>query len=172
MSSFALIDPTGRVCELAAAQFPVHADLQWIDIRAVSPPPEVGWSYADGTFSAPAGAPAATLAQQAAAASVAGLTIALSGSLTLAATMFPTDPATQSKLGAVVTTLTATGAFPGGATSYPLKDASGTWHTFTIDQYKAVAGAIAAYVAACDLIADGNPLGASELPANNVSLAV
>ena len=118
-------------------------------------------------------APAApTLAQQASAASVAGLMITLSGSVTLAATLFPTDPVTQGKLGAVVTTIGASGAFPGGATSYPMKDASGAWHSFTVGQYKAVAGAIAAYVAALDLIADGNPLAAASLPASSVSLAV
>ena len=132
-----------------------------------------GWAVAGGALVAfPPPAPVLTLAQQAANAAVAGLTIALSGTVTLAATMFPTDPVTQTKLGAVVTTLLATGAFPGGSASYPMLDAAGAWHTFTAAQYKTVAGAIASYVAACDLIAAGNPLGAAELPANAVSLTV
>jgi hypothetical protein len=112
------------------------------------------------------------LAEQAGAAISAGCTIALSGSITLAATLFPTDPLTQGKISAVVTTIDTTGTFPGGATTYPMKDAAGTWHTFSVAQYKAVAGAIAAYVAALDLIADGNPLAASSLPADAISLAV
>lgn len=116
--------------------------------------------------------PPPSLAQQAADAAVFGLAIALSGTMTLAATLFPTDPVTQTKLGAVVTTLLATGAFPGGSASYPMLDAAGAWHTFTAAQYKTVAGAIAAYVAACDLIAAGNPLGATALPPNSVSLTV
>ncbi len=131
------------------------------------------WGVSGGAlvaYTAPVLAP--TLAQQAAAASVGGLTIALSGSISLAATLFPTDAATQTKLGAVITTINGTGAFPGGVTSYPMKDASGTWHTFTVAQYKGVAGAIGAYVAALDLIADGYPLDASALPAASASLAV
>lgn len=120
----------------------------------------------------PPAPPPPTLPQQAAAALAAGLTIALSGTMTLAATAFPTDPATTTKIGAVVTTLLATSAFPGGATSYPMKDATGAWHTFNAAQYTKVAGALAAYVAALDLIADGNPLGATALPTASITLTV
>lgn len=116
--------------------------------------------------------PIQTLAQQAAAAISAGLTLTISGTMTLAATLFPTDPITTGKIGAVVTTLLATSAFPGGATSYPMKDSAGAWHTFTTAQYPKIAGAIAAYVAALDLIADGNPMGATALPSSSVSLTV
>lgn len=116
--------------------------------------------------------PAPTLATSAAAALAAGLTLALSGTLTLAATVFPTDSVTTAKLATVITTINANGSFPGGATEYPMKDASGAWHTLTVDQYKAVAGAIAAYVAPLDLIIDGNPLGATALPVASVSLTV
>jgi hypothetical protein len=121
-------------------------------------------------YTAPA--PVLTLAQQALTAISAGLSISLSGSITLAATSFPTDPTTQVKLGAVVTAVMATGAFPGGGTTYPMKDLTGTWHTFTVGQYTAVAGAIATYVAALDMIADGNPMGATSLPVANVALSV
>ena len=120
----------------------------------------------------PPPAPAPTLAQEASAAVRAGLTLTISGTMTLAATVFPTDPTTTGKIGAVVTTLLATGAFPGGATSYPMKDAGGAWHTFTAAQYPKVAGAIAAYVAALDLIADGNPMNATALPAASATLTV
>jgi hypothetical protein len=116
--------------------------------------------------------PAPSLAVQAVEALAAGLTIELSGSLTLAPTVFPVDPDTQQKIGLVVTNVNALGSFPGGATSYPLKDVSGTWHTFTVPQYKAVAAAIAAYAAPLILIIDGNPFGATELPPSTVSLTV
>ena len=132
-----------------------------------------GWAVAGGAlvaFTPPA--PVLTLAQQAANAAVAGLTVALSGTMTLAATLFPTDATTQQKLVAVSATLLETGDFPGGGTTYPMVDSSGAWYTFTASQYKAVAGAIAAYVAACDLIAAGNPRGATALPANTVSITV
>lgn len=116
--------------------------------------------------------PAPTLAQQAATAMNAGFTITLSGTITLAATLFPCDTATQAKLGAVVTTVIATQKFPGGATSYPMRDSSGAWHTFTEAQYTAVAGAISAYVSALDLIIDGNPLSATALPSASAALSV
>ena len=116
--------------------------------------------------------PALTLAQQTAAAIAAGLTITLTGTLTLGPTVFPTDSATTAKIGAIATTLLATGAFPGGATSYPMKDAAGVWHTFTVAQYTKVAGALAAYVAALDLIVDGNPFDATALPTASITLTV
>ncbi|WP_428492173.1 hypothetical protein [Rhodopila sp.] len=116
--------------------------------------------------------PIVLLPQQAAAAMAAGITLTLSGSITLASTVFPTDPATQTKIGGVVTTLVASGSFPGGVSSYPMKDANGTWHSFNASQYKVVAGAIASYAATLDLIIDGNPLQATSLPAASVTLTV
>lgn len=146
------------------------SEAQWA-ARSTTP---AGWEVSSGTLTARVSPPILppTLAQQAAAAVNAGLTIALSGSITLPATLFPTDAATQGKLGAVVTVLGATGSFPDGAASYPMKDASGTWHTLTAGQYKAVAGAIASYVAALDLVIDGNPFAVSALPAASIALTV
>jgi len=155
------VDPTGRF----------NPAMEWVAVPSGVTPAQ-GWAYAGGTFTAPPAPTTPTLAQQAAAAINAGLTLTLSGSLTLAATLFPTDPTTTGKIGAVVTTLLATGAFPGGTTSYPMKDSAGIWHTFTAMQYLKVAGAFAAYVAALDLIADGNPFAATELPPASVTIVV
>jgi hypothetical protein len=120
--------------------------------------------------------PPPTLAQQAAAASIAGLTIASTGpTLTMAATKFPTDAATQGVLNTVVNGLNTNGTFPEGAMTFPMLDAASPtplWHTFTIAQYKAVATAIFNYVSANDLIAAGNPLGATVLPASSVTISV
>ncbi len=170
MSIFALVGG-GRICELAAAEFPVNSSFTWVDVTTVSPAPEVGWSYAGGTFTAPPAPPAPTLAQQAAAAVSAGLTLTLSGTLTLPATLFPTDATTQGKL-ADMSAMAARGVLPLGATAYPMKDSAGLWHQFNAAQYQAVAGAIAAYAAALILIADGNPLGVTALPSASVSLTV
>ena len=112
-----------------------------------------------------------TLAQQAAALLAAGLTISLSGSLTLSATLFPTDAVTTAKL-ADMAAMAARGVLPLGAAAYPMKDSIGVWHQFNAAQYQAVAGAIAAYAAALILIADGNPLGATALPSASASLTV
>ena len=115
--------------------------------------------------------PPPLLAQQAANAAVGGLTITLSGTMTLAATLFPTDAKTQKAIESM-NAMARAGVLPLGSTTYPMIDAAGTWHHFTASQYQAVAGAIAAYVAACDLIAAGNPMNATALPSSTISLTV
>jgi hypothetical protein len=152
-------DPAGRFAP----------SLHWV---ACADTVRQGWAFDGAVFAPPPAPPAPTLAQQAALALSVGLTISLSGTMTLAATLFPTDPIATGKIADVITIVTATEAFPGGATSYPMKDAAGAWHTFTISQYKAVAGALSGYVAPLYLIIDGNPLGATTLPANSVALTV
>ena len=115
--------------------------------------------------------PVLTLKQQAIQALNSGLTITLSGTMTLAATLFPTDASTQKAIESM-NAMARAGVLPLGSTTYPMIDASGKWHHFTASQYQAVAGAIAAYVAACDLVAAGNPLGVTAIPQNSVALTV
>jgi hypothetical protein len=140
---------------------------QWADRY----PNTSGWVINNGTLEPAATAPV-PLASQAATAINEGVTIALTGSVTLAATVFPTDVVTTGKIANVITTVIAASGFPGGATSYPMRDMSGAWHTFTIAQYTKVAAAISAYVADLDLIADGNPRGATSLPSSSITVAV
>ena len=64
----------GTVIQIEATTFPVHPDLAWVTIPSGTTV-AVGWTYASGTFTAPPAPPAPTLAQQAAAALGAGLTI-------------------------------------------------------------------------------------------------
>jgi hypothetical protein len=146
-----------------------HPGLQWVPCDGMSGV-AVGWTYVSGTFAASV-ASVLTLAQQAVTMMGAGLTIALTGSLSLAATTFPTDANTQRKLAAVSTTLAVSGAFPGGGTTCPMKDAAGAWHTFTVAQYKAVAVAISGFVAALDMVIDGAP-ASTTLPPSSISLVV
>ena len=111
-------------------------------------------------------APASTLAQQAQQALAAcAVTITSTATPALSAT-YPCDPATQGKLASVVTSVVATQGFPGGATVYPMKTASGAWVPMTPTQYVTVAGAIASFVGQLDLIADGNPANVTALPSN------
>lgn len=112
-------------------------------------------------------APTPTLAQQAYAALYAGLTISLTGSITLAATLFPVDPAAYGKIALVATEINATGAFPCADTSWPMKDSAGNWHTLTVAQYKAIGSAIAAYAAPLNRIIDGDPT-VTALPSSTV----
>ena len=130
------------------------------------------WAVSNGQlvpYTAPA--PVLTLTQQAANAAVSGLTITLSGTMTLAAMLFPTDRRTQKAVESM-NAMARDGVLPLGSTTYPMIDAAGTWHHFTAAQYQAIAGAIAAYVAACDLIAAGNPMNATALPSSTISLTV
>jgi hypothetical protein len=176
--TFALI-ANGAVAQIAAAEFPVAAPWVWTDISTVTPAPQVGWAATETagvwSFTAPAAPPAPTLAQQAGAAINAGFTItAIGPTLTLPATPFPTDPAIQINIGAVVNELNTAGTFFGGATTGLMKDVAtpAVWHSLTAPQYKAVASAIGAYVATLDMIIDGNSLNATALPVASVSLRV
>lgn len=143
------------------------SDARWAAYYATLP------ASAQMSLPAPTTPIGLTLAQSATTAIGAGLTITLSGTLTLAATLFPTDPKTQTKLNTVVNELNTSGTFFGAATGL-MKDAATpvVWHSFTPAQYKAVASAIGAYVAALDMIVDGNPMNATALPQNSVSLTV
>ena len=167
----------GIVTNVAVAAAATHLPTgTWVQIDTLTPQPGIGWGYSGGAFTAPVvpvvvPTAAQQLAQQAAAAINAGLTLTLSGSLTLAATLFPTDATTQGKL-ADMAAMAARGVLPLGATDYPMKDAAGTWHQFNAAQYQAVAAAIAAYAAAIILIADGKPFGATALPSASVSITV
>ena len=115
-----------------------------------------GDSYsATAGFGAPPAPPAPTLAQQAGALLAGGATLTVTGSLTLTAT-FPADLATQHKLlGMQALIVHGGGAFPGGAATWPMRDATGAWHQLTPAQYSEISAAIGAFAAACQLVIDG-----------------
>ena len=68
--TYALI-ANGKIAEIAATKFDVHADLIWVDVSSVTPQPEAGWAAAESggswSFAAPA-ADSPSLALQARAA--------------------------------------------------------------------------------------------------------
>jgi hypothetical protein len=113
---------------------------------------------------------APTLAQLAAVALGAGVTITISGTLTLAPTLFPCDTTTQAKLLAM-DNMAQKGVLPSGQTAYAMKDSAGQAHEFTAAQYQAVVAAIAAYTAALVLIADGIST-ATALPSPDLTVTV
>ncbi len=179
MSTYARIQ-NGIVAELFSppANVPIAQcfapGLTWVECDG-TPGVAPGWTAAESngawTFTAPPEPPAPSLAQQAASALAAGVTITLTGSVTLAATIFPCDPGTQTKIEALAS-MAARGVLPTGATGYAMEDAAGTWHEFNAAQYQALAGAISAYVAALILIADGNPLGVTTLPSSSITVSM
>lgn len=158
------------VAWLAAGNLPTRI-ASWSDLNDVlAQQAPSAWLLAAATLQGSGGL---TLAQGATLALALGLTISLSGTMTLPPTVFPLDPDTQTKLNSVIATINATGGFPGGASSFPMKDATGAWHTFnSVAQYKAVAAALSGYAAPLYLIMDGNPLNATALPPSSVSLTV
>lgn len=115
--------------------------------------------------------PAPTAAQQAADALATGLTIT-SSTIPLSAVTFPTDINSRGKYNSVQTHINTNGTFPGGATSGPIKDASGSvdpFHIVTTAQYTAIATAICAFVSACDLVIDG--YSGATVPSTSVTIA-
>ena len=126
------------------------------------------WANVGGVLTATA-APALTPVQQAFKALAAGITVTFTGSLTYTTT-FLTDSASMSNWMKLATVVNTTGAFPGGATSWDMSDSTGVWHTFTLSQWKAVAGALALFDAQCLQIIAGHP--SVTLPPSTITLGV
>ena len=79
------------------------------------------------------------------------------------------DPATQGKIAAVEVYIMKAGTFPGGVSTYPWSDTSGTIHTFpNTATFQAWATAIADHVSAIDTII---ATGTGSLPAATVTIA-
>ncbi len=158
---------SGAVIELAATPFAVVPSWSWVDVSAVSPAPQVGWSAAETggawRFTPPTAPPPPTLAQQAQAALYAGVAITSTGTPTLNGT-YGCDPGAQANLNAIQTYINTNDKFPGSAGTYSYVDMNDAPHTFpTTAAFTAFATAIADYVS--DLLhVELGVLGA--LPAN------
>jgi hypothetical protein len=111
----------------------------------------------------------ASLADLARAAATAGLIVTWSGR-TAEPVKFATDHQAMGHLTATAAVIATTGKLPGGAKTYPARSVDGRWNLLDVDEYRAVAVAAASYVSALGLIADGNPLGATDLPADKVRI--
>ena len=168
MSEFALIF-NGTVAQLAPAEFSVNPAMTWLDVTAVSPAPQPGWTYAGGMFTAPGGAPAPTLVQMAAAALSAGLAITSTGTSALSGT-YAVDQLTQDHVQSEMISLLASGgtAFADGSASVAWPDMAGGLHTFSLTEFRAFALAIGAYVAALYKCINGT---LSTLPAATATIA-
>ena len=104
------------------------------------------WSLASGNLAA-ATPPAPTLAQQAAAAIIAGLTITSTSAAALDGT-YAVDASAQQHVMAEITSIMLNGTFADGSATVDWLDVEGASHTFTVAQFKTFATAISAYVAA------------------------
>ena len=86
-------------------------------------------TVATAVFAAWSAAGYLTIAQQAAGAMTAGLTINSTSEPAINGT-YAIDPATQGKIAAVEVYIMKAGTFPGAVSTYPWSDTSGTIHTF------------------------------------------
>lgn len=108
-----------------------------------------GWAVSNGALVAYTPAvPPPTLAQQAAAALGAGLTITSTSTPALNGT-YPADPATISYVNSEMVSLAKNGTFADGTTSVQWPDTSGALHTFSVTEFEAFAGAMGKFVALC-----------------------
>ena len=116
----------------------------------------VAGSWTEVTGSWPPAPPSPSLAQQAATLLAGGLAVTCTSDAALSAT-YPADQTSQTKMIGLQLGLTATGAFPGGATTWPVKDAATPpqWHVMTAVQFGELVTKMLAFVAACDLVIDG-----------------
>ena len=111
---------------------------------------------------------ALTFSQQAQGLIQAGLTVTSTSTPSLNA-VYPCTEKTQSKMAAIEVRLAANLGFPNGAQTQPWKDSAGNWHELTVSQFVALAQSVSNFVAACDLIIDGNP-DATTLPTAAVTI--
>ena len=167
--SFALIYG-GVVVDISSAQFPVHSGFAWEPILA-GQTVEVGYTFANGTFTGPPAPPAPTLAQQAAAAIAAGLTItststpALNGTYAVASGV----PFGREDIGTEAQFVSTFSEFTNGTTTleWPLIDGK-TFVTFpNTATFMNFAKAAAQYYAAVKAVA---ATGQGSFPSNQVTI--
>jgi hypothetical protein len=128
---FALI-ANGAVAQIDAAGFPIAAPFAWVDISAVSPTPQVGWSYVAGVFTAPAIAvPSAIDLAQAAydAAVAAGVQITSTGTPALNG-IYSLSQLSLSRITSEQVYLATAAKFTNGGTTRSWLDQTGAPHTF------------------------------------------
>ena len=145
-----------------------HADIaaQFVTVP-VGVVPDAGWTYAGGTFTAPASSPAPTLAQEAAAMLAAGIQIVSTSTPALDGT-YPVDDATWSEMAGILAGLGAGLTVPGGGSTFNWPDAGGAPHAFTAAEFKALAQATMNFVYALDAIVKSN---SGTLPTQPVTIA-
>jgi hypothetical protein len=170
MATYARI-ANGTVVEIFATTGNIgqmfHPSLEWVDITAQNPQPQVGWTYSGGAFAAPPAAPAPTPAQQALVALGAGCAITSASNPQLNAT-YPIDPATQTRIIGVQARINAGLGLPNGAATITWLDINGAPHHFTAAQFTAFAAGVSDYVYGLDLVMAGQ---GTTLPTQPVGIA-
>lgn len=170
MTTYALIDNTGLVVNTIVcvdlSQYTIPQGLTAEDVGTTGA--GIGWTYANGTFTAPVLPTITPTKAQLAAEAIANNVVIVSSATFALNGTYSCNEASQAKLNAVTTFLMLNNAFPAGLTEMPWADVSGNSHMFGISDFKNFATAIANYVALVDLYANG---AISTLPSNQITIA-
>ena len=159
----------GKVIQVKASSFPVHSDFTWVAIPA-GQTVEVGYGYANGAFVAPPAPPAPTLAQQAAAALGAGLTITSTGTPAINGTYAIASgiPFGREDIGTEAQFVSTFSEFTNGAQTLEWPLLNGTFVTFpSTASFMNFAKAAAQYYAAVKAVVAA---GQGSFPSNQVTI--
>lgn len=143
---YALVDGEGNVVNVVewdgAATFPVPAGQSLVAVGSSAAGP--GWIYADGEFSNPVSPPAPSIADQYAEKLAAGIAITSTGTPSLNAT-YPIDDKTAILISGLYAGIKGGDGVPGGGSDFVFTDIGNAPHTFTADDFTALAKAIRDY---------------------------
>lgn len=171
MATFALI-ANSLVAEIASATFPVNPAFVWVDVSAVSPAPQFGWTAAQvgGTwsFTAPPGPPPPSMQQQVSSLLAAGLTITSTATPALNGT-YMCDPASQANISGVFGLIQQGGgnSFPNGMASLPWATAQGVVTFEKVSDWMNMAKAVGGFILDATLVA---VTGQGSLPPASVTI--
>lgn len=147
-----------------------HGALTWVDVTAVTPAPQVGWTATETngswSFATPV-APVLTLAQQAALLLTAGLTIASTGTPAIDG-VYGCDTETRATIAEVTAGINAGHGLPGGGSTFDFNLRNGTGVTFPATAvFLAAAVAIRDFVYGCSQVVNGR---SGTLPSASVTI--
>ena len=143
-----------------------HPELVWIDCSSVDGI-AVGWAYDGTAFMAPPPPAPPSLAQQAQSALSVGCQIVSTAAPALDGT-YTCDMPAQARLTAIQTRINAGLGLPLGLSTIDWIDSAGAPHSFTAEQFTALAHALSDYVYQLDMLVFGQ--GAA-LPTQPVTIA-
>ena len=159
----------GTVIQIEATPFPVHPSLTWEPIPA-GQTVEVGYTFANGTFTAPPAPPTPTLAQQAAAALGAGLTVTSTGTPAINGTYAIADGVAfgRADIGTEAQFISTFSEFTNGTQTLEWPLLNGTFVTFpSTASFMNFAKAAAQYYAAVKAVVAA---GQGSFPSNQVTI--
>lgn len=143
-----------------------HGALLWIDVSAIDPAPQLGWTFNGQAFAEPPpAAPPSNLppVQKAAAVLATGCQVASKSTLSLNGTYAVTDRA-LSQMTVIQTRINANAGLPRGARTIGWLDVDGRIHTFNAAQFTSFYRALTDFAFELEMLARGHVEGIPEQP--------